>query len=118
MPASHTLELDTFGLAVGTALIAGGLSVVAPFLAALVGALAALALASWAMALGSGRWTRARWRSSGPGLVALALGALGFLDPPTALSAYRGLVLAIGLVPLWVLERRASDRPARAPEVE
>lgn len=118
MTGPRTLELDTFGLAVGTALIAGGLSVVASFLAALVGALAALALASWAMALGPDRWTRGRWRSSGPGLAALALGALGFLHPPTGLIAYRGLVLALGLVPLWVLERRASERPVRAPRVE
>ncbi len=117
-PTLRAVEIDAFGLAVGTALVAGGLSLAAPFLTALVGALAALAVASWAMAFGSVRPTARSLRARGPGLGSLALGGSIFIGAPAALLPYRGLVLAVTLVPLWALERSARRRAAGAPGAE
>lgn len=104
---------DTLGLAVGLALVAGGLSLVAPFLVALVGALAALAVAGWVV--GRRRGTVAgrparRARSAAP-IGILAVGGALFVAPPEALVPYRGLLLALTLVPLWWETRDGRGRP-------
>lgn len=103
----RVVGLDALGLAVGTALVAGALSLVAPFLIALTGTLAALSVTSWAMVQTSGgsrgRWYAARARITR--LSILAVGATVFLVPPRELTPFRGLLLAVSLVPLWWGER-------------
>jgi hypothetical protein len=107
-------EFEAFGVAVGSALVCGALSAVAPLLVAPTATLAALALAGWvslSRRRGSLSWHGMGYRS------AFALGVLGaasvlFLDPPSALAPVRGLVLAGGLLPLFVNERiRPAPRP-------
>ena len=112
------LGFEAFGVAVGATLVSGALSLAAPFLIALTGALAALAIAGWS----------ARLRRTGPfraGLLRprpiVALAILGsvtviFLFPPTALDAARGLILALGLLPLWAVERGVSHLPATSED--
>lgn len=104
----RSLELDTWGMSVGTALISGALSVELPFLVALTGTLAALAVASWAMiqnrAPPAERPTLRAPQAVGFGI--LALGAGLFLLPPPPLAPFRGLLLAAALLPLWWTEPR------------
>ncbi len=99
--------LDALGLAVGTALVAGALSVVASFLAALVGTLAALAVLSWTILRGRSGVGRRAYVGGGRAvpLGVLAAGTVVFLSPPLDLFPYRGLLLALSLVPLWARER-------------
>jgi hypothetical protein len=112
------IEHDAFGLAVGTALVAGGLSLVAPFLSALVGALAALALASWTVTRAEERAAGVR-RRLGRATVALALlgaGAALYGLAPEGFGGFRGIALALSLVPLWMVERRPEGRGRRSVE--
>jgi len=107
---SPLFQFEAFGAAVGSAVVCGALSVLAPLLVAPTATLAALALAGWV--------SRARRRGllsrRGIGLSpALALGALGvaagaFLEPPAFLVPVRGLLLAVGLLPLFATERLRS----------
>ena len=103
------VELDALGLAVGLAIVTGGLSLLAPFLVALVEALAALAVASWAMVVAEDRAAgpAPRSRRRAMALAILVLGASGFLLAPSAAAPFRGILLALTLVPLWAVERRA-----------
>ena len=113
------LGFETFGTAVGLAVVAGALSLIAPPLSVLVGTLAALALAGWASV---------RYRTGGPrgsvgskaragALVAAALAGIVYLDPPQAMEPLRAFLLGLGLVPLWVAERR-TPRTLSAEGVE
>ncbi len=106
--SASLFAFDAFGTAVGLAVVAGALSLLVPALAALVGTLAALAVAGWASIRYQNRRFRtppgARARGAALGVVAL-VGAL-YLDPPGPLAPARGFLLALGLVPLWVAERR------------
>lgn len=99
-----------FGMSVGLALIAGALALEIPSLAALVGTLAALALAGWAAgARGrTARSGRGRWSVAGA-FVLLGVAALFFVSAPPALAETRGLALALGLLPLWLVERRRTS---------
>ncbi len=101
---------STFGAAVGLALIAGGLSLAVPELTTLVGTLAALAFAAWA-AHARTELTRKAGRVAGvaAGLAALGLAAVLFAAAPSAVGPVRGLVLALGLLPLWVAERKRPN---------
>ena len=110
------VEFEVFGTSLGAGLVAGALSVVDPFLVALAGTLAALALAGWASMLrrrGIGRAELAR-----PDRL-LALGLLGGgaivygLSVP-GLTAFRGFLLVLAIVPLWLTERRRSFAPGRS----
>jgi len=113
--AGPVFEFEAFGAAVGLAVVCGGLSIVFPLLIAPTATLAALALAGWV--------SRARRRGSltrkGPGTgPAIALSVLGaaailLLIAPPSLAAFRGLLLAGGLVPLFATERTSS--PLRSP---
>ena len=118
-PDFSLLGFETFGTAVGLAMVAGALSLLAPTLTVLAGTLAALAIAGWASLRfreAGRRWWRgsnARWVS----LSAAVVCGVVYLDPPGQMATFRGLVLGIGLVPLWVLERR-SGRPRGLSGVE
>jgi hypothetical protein len=104
----RSLDRDTWGMTVGTALIAGALSVELPFLVALTGTLAALAVASWARLHSRAPRTAhpiLGWRQA-VGIGILALGAGLFLLPPPPWAPLRGLLLAAALLPLWWVERR------------
>ncbi len=106
--APSLLGFETFGTAVGLGVVVGALSLVAAQLSVLAGTLAALAVAGWASLryrerrhggrLGSGP----RWAA----LAAVAAGGVVYLDPPEPLAPLRALLLGLGLVPLWVVERR------------
>lgn len=104
--AGGRLGFEAFGTAVGLAVILGSLSAVVADLVPVTGTLAALALAGWATL------PRRRVARSGPlgpatvaALLPLALGAGAYLAPPPSFEAYRGLALALGLLPLWLVER-------------
>ncbi len=115
-PATSRLGFDAFGTSVGFALIAGALSVEIHGLRALVGALAALALAGWSSTRPWGPGGRGRRLvSRGAALAALGASAGFYLFPPAGADVFAGFVLAIGLVPLWALERVRVDRTLRAP---
>lgn len=108
-------EFEAFGVAVGSALVCGALSAFVPSLVAPTATLAALALAAWV--------SRARRRGPlsgsriglGPAAALGLLGgaALGFLEPPSFLVPVRGLLLAGGLLPLFVTERLRSGSRIR-----
>ena len=105
------LGFAAFGTSVGLAVLLGALSVAVPGLVAVTGTLAALAVAGWATLprrLGPTPWAR-RGAVSLVGC-ALLLGAAAYLLPPVFLVPYRGLAIALGLVPLWLLERRGRPR--------
>lgn len=111
------IELEVFGTSVGVGLVAGALSVVVPFLAALAATLAALALAGWASMVrrcGTGRAELARPDR----LLALGLlgaGAIVYGFPVRELAAFRGLLLGLAVVPLWLTERRRPRGPPPPP---
>lgn len=118
-PTTPSFGFDGFGAAVGCAWIAGALSLVLEPLGALTGALAALAVAGWLgrlHAAGPIRHEVVRHDRLGA-LIVLAAASLLYLDPLPWLSAARGVVLAAGLVPLWVVERHlgraALGKPSR-----
>ncbi len=107
VPAA-TLEFDAFSVGIGAAVISGGFSLLEPFLSALTGTLAALAVAAWVARLRRGpvgEWLRG---SRPIALAILATGAGLFLAPQPAWATYRGLVLGLALVPLWLAERSAA----------
>lgn len=100
----------TFGTAVGLAVIAGALAIEIPSLTSLVGVLAALALAGWAsLARGAGAGPSGRRPSLAGCFGLLGAAAFYFVTAPPPLESTRGLVLAAGLLPLWLVERRRSD---------
>lgn len=114
---SAPVEFEVFGTSMGIGLIAGVLSVLDPFLEALAGTLAALSLAGWASMMrrrGAGRAALLRSdRLLALGLLAAGAAVYGF--PTAVLAEFRGLVVALAVVPLWLTERRrpsAPDRPA------
>lgn len=103
-------EFEAFGAAAGSAVVCGALSVVVPWLVTPTATLAALALAGWiSLARRRGSLSR-RGFGTGPAVALGILGvaAAGFLDSPTLLAPFRGLLLAGGLVPLFVIERTRS----------
>lgn len=113
---SVPLGFEAFGTACGLAIVAGALSAFAPALSMLTAALAALAVAGWASLRapagpGKGARTRAAKAYLLP-FVALATAGVLFLDPAAPVGPWRALVLALGLVPLWSVERL---RPRTAP---
>ena len=85
---SSLLGFETFGTAIGLAVVAGALSLLTPALSVLTGTLAALAIA--------------------------AAGAAAYLDPLGPLGPFRGLILGVSLVPLWVAERGIARRGPQA----
>jgi len=103
------LGFDTFGTACGLGLVAGALAIVVPTFAVLTLTMVALALAGW-VALHRQATPRAG-RGDGlggartVGLEVLSAAAVLFFVLPPALGAWRGLLLGLGLVPLWVAER-------------
>jgi uncharacterized membrane protein len=111
--SAATIDFDTFSVAVGLALIAGGLALVAPDLDSLTVALAALAAAGWAAGRSLDRTQRveAILSTRAIGILAMALGSVAFLALPPPLGVGRGLVLALSLVPLWLIERRRVPVP-------
>lgn len=108
------IELEVFGASLGGGLVAGALSIVVPFLNALTGTLAALALAGWSgLVYRRGESLRAYLSAGGRfAFPVLVVGTLLYLRPPVFLEAFRGLVLALSLVPFWWVERcRSVGRP-------
>jgi len=104
----YTGEFDVVGIAVGAALVSGALATVGPSLASLTGALAALAWAGWFSLARRSRPTLrrafagdARWAS-----LSISGGVFFFLVAPPGAYPFRALVLALSLVPLWMLARR------------
>ncbi len=116
-PWAARLGFDAFGTSVALALVVGALSVETASLRSLVGALAALALAGWS-STGPRLAGRSLRRSAA---LFAALGLLGtaawvYLAPPAGADGFRGLMLALGLVPFWTLERARAIRASPAPE--
>jgi hypothetical protein len=100
-------EFETFGAAVGSAVICGALSVLVPTLIAATATLVALALAGWlSLARRRGVLTR-QGLGRGPIAAMFILGGagVGFVAPPSFLLPFRGLLLAGGLLPLFVVGR-------------
>ena len=116
-PALSAIEFDTFSVALGLAVVTGGLALLASFLESLTTALVALSVAGWAAGLsGSGRPRGALTHPRRMGGIVLAgIGAATFFWMPGPLDASRGLVLALSLVPLWLIERRGIPRRPSAP---
>jgi len=112
--ATPLIVFETFGVAVGSALVCGALSTFLPLFVAPTATLAALALAAWV----SRNRRQYLLSQQGVGLSrGVALGvlggaAIGFLAPPALIAPERGLVLALGLLPLFISERYES-RPRR-----
>jgi len=107
------LGLEAFGTACGLAIIAGGLAVLLPSFDILTATLVALGVAGWASIHRRGNGGGAR--PSGTHLLGFALlgaAVVNFFDPPGALGPWRALLLGLGLVPLWVVER---SRPVPRP---
>lgn len=111
-PVSALPEFEAFGLASGAALVCGALSILFSPLTAGAAALTALGLASW-VSLVRRRGTMSRdgsRRARTLALTILGAAAVTFLIAPAPLAPARGLLLAAGLLPLIVLERRCSAR--------
>jgi hypothetical protein len=105
-----SVEFDTFGVALGLAVVAGGLALAAPFLNSLVVTLVALACAGWAAGrsrCGQG-WADLLQLTRLAGVLLVMVGAGAFLGIPVVLSPERGLLLALSPIPLWFLERRGT----------
>lgn len=109
-----TLGFDTFGTACGLAVIAGALALLVPTLAALTATLVALAVAGWAARHRRGGPPRYRSaRSTLAELVPwlpLAAAAVLFVAPVAPWADARALLLGLGTVPVWVVERGGSGR--------
>lgn len=109
-------EFDAFSAAFASAEACGALSVIEPWLVAPTATLAAIALAAWmSLARRRGRFSRTRLRFA-LALVLFALGAAAaaFLAPPPEVENVRGFILALGLVPLFGLEKaREGPRTPR-----
>ena len=108
-------EFEAFGAALGSAVVCGALSILFPLLVAPTATLAALAVAGWAsLARRRGSLTRkGLGRGSAVALGVLGGATAGFLLSPPFLSHFRGLVLASGLLPLFLAER--TQARARSP---
>jgi len=109
-PIPTVFDFEAFSVGLGLAIVCGAMSVLVPPLVAPTAALAALTLAAWVSLIRRQRPLVRKEFGSGS-LVALGvLGgtALGFLDPPSLLVPFRGLLLAGGLVPLFLAERSRS----------
>ena len=112
------LEFDPFDAAVGSALVTGTLSLLQPFLVFVTGTLAALAVAAGVSRLrrtGGGfapLGTARRWIS----WAALGVAAGVFVLAPATLGRVRGIALSVGLLGLWIGERRRATGAATAPE--
>ncbi len=111
--AAARLGFETFSTSVGLSLILGSLSLVVAGLVPVTGTLAALALAGWASL------PRHRPQAHRPSrlwvalaFVPLLLGAVAFLAPEPNLAEVRGFCLALGLLPLWLVERPGRSRGA------
>lgn len=114
------LGFEAFGTSCGLAVVTGGLSVVRPAFDVLTVTLVALALAGWA--------SRHRGAAAHPGprprhpvgyavaFVLLGMAGLMFFDPPGPVVPLRALLLGLGVVPLWAVERRAGARRWTGPE--
>ena len=119
-PLPGELGREAFGTASGLAVVVGALSVLVPDFDLLTATLVALALAGWASA--HRRAAHSRRRSGrAPAGYALAFGMLAavavvFAHPPSELGPWRALVLGLGVVPLWSVERRWSHA-SRAREL-
>jgi hypothetical protein len=102
------LELDVVAAGTAGALVSAALALLAPYLTPLPAALAALALAGWVAQLRASAGTGpVRWPAgSRIALGVLALGAGVFVAAPAPAAPYRGLALALALLPLWNLARR------------
>ncbi len=103
------LGFEAFGTACGLAVVVGALALLVPSFATLTVSLVALAVAGWASArrrIASGSAGPGPLRSAHALALALLAGAtvLYFL-PDDALAAARSLLLALAVVPLWVVER-------------
>jgi hypothetical protein len=117
-PAPPALAgLDTFRVAVAFALLSGVLAIMLPFLGSLTVALAAIAVAGWV-------WERPRRRAAvgpesrvelGLGWCAASAGAIAFVLLPPPWAVGRGLVLAVGMLPLWWFDRGPRPSGPRAP---
>jgi len=104
------IEFETFGVAVGSAQVCGALSTFVPLFVAPTATLAALALAGWVSRTRRQEVLSRRGIGLSRGLALGVLGgtAVGFLAPPALLAPARGLVLALGLLPLFIAERLQS----------
>jgi len=108
------LGFEAFGTACGLAVVSGALSLLAPAFDGLTLALVALALAGWASLHRRGGSGGGRLRGSvGAYAVPFALLAavvVVFVAAPAPLGPTRALFLALGVVPLWVVERTPAVR--------
>ena len=115
-PPAH---IEAFRLATGASVLSGAFSLLVPALIAASAALAALGFASW-VSLASRRRplfqarTKVRILCS---LFAFGLTAVCFVAAPAPVASARGLILALGLVPLLALEhpRRTRQIPTFGP---
>jgi len=114
LPSPGEFGREAFGTASGLAVVVGALSVVVPGFGVLTATLVALALVGWASVHRRGARSL---RRSGPASAAyvvafVVLGATtaAYLDPPPALLPWRALLLGLGIVPLWSIERRGPPR--------
>jgi hypothetical protein len=111
------LGFDAFGTACGLGVVAGALGVVVPSLDLLTLTLVALAVAGWAshhrrppdpmrpVARPLGAYLGS--------FVVLAVGTVAFFDAPGPVAPWRGLLLGLTAVPLWVVERGRAARISR-----
>ncbi|HYB79657.1 MAG TPA: hypothetical protein VEG66_07880 [Thermoplasmata archaeon] len=107
---TRAYEFEPFGVAVGAAVVCGILSTFTPWLIAPTASLSALALAGWvslARRRGTLSWRHLRGATAAT-LTVLGGAAVGFLDSPAPLAPLRGLFLAGGLVPFFVIDRLRS----------
>jgi len=106
-------DFDAFGAAVASALVCGALSLLVSILVAPTATLVCLAVAGWvSIARRRGHLTRGGLGSAAlAALGVLGGSAVGFLAAPSNFAPFRGLLLAGGLVPLWLVERTRSGRP-------
>jgi len=108
--SAGNLGFEAFGTACGLAVVAGALSVVVPTFDVLTATLVALALAGWASL--HRREGRRPGRPTGPVAVytasfaVLATAVAVFFEAPGPWAPWRALVLGLGVVPLWAVERR------------
>jgi hypothetical protein len=113
LPRLPPVELNVVGVATGGALVSGALSLVGPYLVALPGSLAALAVAGWIAQLRRSAGSEVvRLPSGAPlALVVLSAGATGYVFATEALGPFRGLLLALALLPLWNVARHTPGVP-------
>jgi hypothetical protein len=103
------LGYEAFGSACGLAVVSGALAVVVPGFDILTATLVALALAGWASIH---RRERRTATPLGPSLrrfaapfAVLAVGVGVYVEPPAPVAVWRALLLGLGVVPLWLIER-------------